>query len=122
MHGRPADRGAGDNGDAGHDHGGAAAAPGGDRRGEERGDEASDVERGGEGCEQLAVEAAVVADALAAAPLHPPVHLREEPPQESVHRRHAAWEKENCSGRFPPRRIDPIDISNGGQASGICRH
>jgi hypothetical protein len=85
-------------GDAGHDHGGAAAAPGGDRRGEERGDEAGDVERGGEGGEQLAVEAAVVADALAAA-LHPPVHLREEPLQESVHRRHAACENSG-GGRY----------------------
>mgnify|MGYP003702039745 CR=1 FL=1 len=111
-----AHRGAGGDGRPRHEHGRAPAAPGGDVRGEERGGEAGDVERRREGGEQLAVEAAVVADALAAA-VHPAVHLREEALQEGVHRRDAACTT-NCSASFMASSSSMMSGREGGRVVG----
>jgi hypothetical protein len=84
VHGAAADRRTGEERHPADDHGRPAPAPGREpRREEQRGEQAGDVERGGEERQQLAVELAVVADAHVA--LHPPVHVREELPEERPH-------------------------------------
>jgi hypothetical protein len=107
VDGCPAEDGAGNEDGATDENGDAASEPSGDGGGEERGDKASDVEGGGEGGEELAVEAAVVADIIV--PFHLVVHVREELEEERLHGGNTTFEFRST----PCTHISASSISTG---------